>query len=230
MLRMVTAVFVFLLLLTSCMYWPTTYSKLIGPGEYFRPGCRGTDNILWFGLNDSLGLMIGSVEKHIGLTVFLGEKHRVRLSKPEVQLVDPHGSKLVIKALGPFKYTIGERFTSKEIAMNYVHNAAAEQEETVSREVRYVQDGVWMVNATYLFPASAEFVGRGGRERGPIEKLLGQEQWKFHAVYLTDLELPEDAPAMFKLRFPAVYLDGMLIEVPEVTVEKVTELVRYTIC
>ncbi len=218
------------MLLASCVYKETTYYKPIGPGVYYHTACHGPDNVLGFKLRGELGMKVYTGGKKIGLTVYLAEGHLLQLGQPDVLIGDTQGRPIGRKPLGQLSYTVIRRFDSEEQASRYVHEPVAKHEETKDYLVRNVSKVGAVLNATYVFPATDEFKGRPEYGQKLIHKVLGQDQWETFGYYVTEIDVSDIEVEKFVLKFPSVTLDGSVTEVPDITIEKVTESIRYAAC
>lgn|SRR5574341_443810 len=216
--------------LTSCMWKETTYYKPIGPGSYYHTACHGPDTMPGFKLRNELGMIVYTGGKKIGVTVHLGEGHVLRLGQPDVLIGDVQGLSIRRIPIAQLSYTVIRRFDSEEEASKYVHEPVAKHEEVKDYLVRNVPKVGAVLNATYVFPATDEFKGRPGYSQKTIHKVLGQDQWETFGSYMTEIDASDIESEKFVLKFPSVNLDGSVIEVPAITVEKVTELIRYAVC
>jgi len=153
----------------------------------------------------------------------------LQLEKPEIVVIIDHGQSVMKKTLAPFTYSLIHRFESEEQASKYSHEPVATNEENKEYLVRDIPKVGIVINATYNFPSSEEFKGRRGYPMGFADKAFGQQEWETYGYYMTQFDIHDLQASRFVLGFPFMFLDGSVVQVPEITIEQVTEYVRHAL-
>jgi hypothetical protein len=187
--------------------------------------CAGPNNTLAMEVNDKLAIRIYAREGRIDLTFYLAEGQRMQIAQPEILIMSQVDEANWRKQLPYIQYDVLERFKSEEELGHYIHQPVAIAEQTKSYLVRNLPSVGTVLNASYVFPADTEFVGRPGLERSILAL-----KFQSYSSYMTFFDTSDIHSEQVVLKLPIISINGTVVSVPDVTIKKVTEYVFYTFC